>query len=841
MSGNKTPRRLLRSLSTVGCSFVCAVVVTQLACENGSQFPYRLNETFVNTSSGQVYRFDVNGDGVEDLVQFQPQMTDSVESQPNRINSYSSESNNTIEQVNLPVYGNLYMRRTPALSGRTTFLICYEKDLTAVIEEFDYKARSLHRTVISDLVDTNSNGQWEGSIFVMAELDVNGIGAADLIVAISATYDHQPRSLVALDGDTLSILWRRDLPLLLALDFSIVGKNPRTGEDELFHGNYACENGVAFDGMDDGRSYLIKLDRAGKLIWKCDLAGRYAYTIPVMFSDADTDSGYRIVCLVIDASQNRHDEFVVIDTETGRIDRRLRIPALKVFEPLSADLDNDGRPEIVCISREGRIVIFGEDLRERQVGGIPLPGASIISPPFDVDGDGDLEFAATHAREGAYGIAVYDHNLYTLGELVHDPALQAALLFSPRTRNRTDDILFAAYTTRIDRIKIEPNPVVPVLNLIPVLATVGVCALCASLAAAAALHQRYRREKSLLDSLMALPDRGPNIIIDNSLHLHRISPEALDLISRHFDSPATPALVNEQVRASALIHQLEALPGRQSVSGFLPPPRPGASPLPTSARPVVDDRGRRQGYILSLDHDMSRRETALARESVAMGQELVHKIKTLITVYGNDFYRLRSLLRQGQGHPEMAEIIDEMESVTKRITQIAKAFLTLSTLSAARREEVDINSLVTQTVAGFAGGHQGRIDFSFNLEKNLKPIAVDPAQISSVLTNLIENGIKAIADRGSITISSELFRRLGNEGHIDDYAVIIVQDTGCGIDEADLPRLLTFGYSGFADGTGIGLPIVKRIVELHDGEFLLAGEPGKGTIATVRLPYRIDS
>jgi signal transduction histidine kinase len=110
-------------------------------------------------------------------------------------------------------------------------------------------------------------------------------------------------------------------------------------------------------------------------------------------------------------------------------------------------------------------------------------------------------------------------------------------------------------------------------------------------------------------------------------------------------------------------------------------------------------------------------------------------------------------------------------------------------------------------------------------------VNADSKLLRQSITNLLSNAAKYSPDGGEIHVLLE------REGH---QAVVRIHDEGIGIPEADLPRLFEpfhrAGNVGEIGGTGLGLVIAKRAVELHGGSISVESTPGAGTTFTVRLP-----
>jgi len=103
--------------------------------------------------------------------------------------------------------------------------------------------------------------------------------------------------------------------------------------------------------------------------------------------------------------------------------------------------------------------------------------------------------------------------------------------------------------------------------------------------------------------------------------------------------------------------------------------------------------------------------------------------------------------------------------------------------------------------------------------------------VSQVLLNLLLNAIAATDAGGKIRVSL---------AEPDDRTIrIAITDTGTGIGPEDLPRVFDPYFTTKPSGTGLGLPIVQKIVEAHGGTIRLESEAGKGTTATLLLPRTI--
>jgi signal transduction histidine kinase len=116
----------------------------------------------------------------------------------------------------------------------------------------------------------------------------------------------------------------------------------------------------------------------------------------------------------------------------------------------------------------------------------------------------------------------------------------------------------------------------------------------------------------------------------------------------------------------------------------------------------------------------------------------------------------------------------------------------------------------------------------------LPQLMADRRAAVQMIVNLVSNAVKFTPPDGQIVVEG---------GRDDDGGLFIcVADTGMGIAKSDIPKALApfsqidDGRSRHQGGTGLGLPIVKSLIELHGGSLALDSEPGKGTRATLKFP-----
>jgi signal transduction histidine kinase len=130
-----------------------------------------------------------------------------------------------------------------------------------------------------------------------------------------------------------------------------------------------------------------------------------------------------------------------------------------------------------------------------------------------------------------------------------------------------------------------------------------------------------------------------------------------------------------------------------------------------------------------------------------------------------------------------------------------------------------------------------RIGVEFEPPSDPMMLHLDAPQIEDAVLNLIINAIEAIGDEGQVIVRLSLSSDTNNQD-VPSEAIVEVEDTGHGISEENLARIFVPFYTTTENGTGLGLPAVRRIARAHGGRVRVTSTPGCGSTFTLHLPIR---
>lgn len=251
----------------------------------------------------------------------------------------------------------------------------------------------------------------------------------------------------------------------------------------------------------------------------------------------------------------------------------------------------------------------------------------------------------------------------------------------------------------------------------------------------------------------------------------------------------------------------------------------------------------RQGQIrrIRLEEELASQHKmlALAREKERLAQEVLasrrlssigemvarvaHEVKNPLQYIGTGVDLLRGHVREEPA----ASLLGDIRTGVQTLDAIVQELLDFSRPMRLERVPVDLNDLAREAVGRVV---PPEVPMTLDLAPDLPEVQADGYKMRQVIENLLRNAVESLAGparANRIVVSTRL-----EEGRV----CVGVRDTGIGIAPADLDRIFEPFYTSKTSGSGLGLPVVQRIVEAHGGAVRVESRPGEGTLVEVRLP-----
>ncbi len=272
---------------------------------------------------------------------------------------------------------------------------------------------------------------------------------------------------------------------------------------------------------------------------------------------------------------------------------------------------------------------------------------------------------------------------------------------------------------------------------------------------------------------------------------------------------------------------------------------------------LLDERSRRLVELEHLASELDRRSRELARANLqadaanrAKSQFLAsmsHELRTPL----NSILGFAEILQErlaGQLEPRLERFLGHILASGRHLLGLINDILDLSKIEAGKfelqREQINVADVVNGVLSvleGIARPH--RIELECDIEANLPVIVADPPRVKQILYNLVSNAIKFSPDGSKVLVKARSLPLPQQESQLEGVALEVI-DQGPGIRAEDVPlifeefRQLENPMVRARGGTGLGLALVKRFVDLHGGLIDVQSEPGKGSTFRVCLPLR---
>lgn len=242
--------------------------------------------------------------------------------------------------------------------------------------------------------------------------------------------------------------------------------------------------------------------------------------------------------------------------------------------------------------------------------------------------------------------------------------------------------------------------------------------------------------------------------------------------------------------------------------------------------------GEQPDYVLVLD-DVT--QLIQAQRDAAWGEaarRMAHEIKNPLTPIQLSAERLEAKLSDRLDGPARETLTKATATIVGQVTALkglVDAFAQYARLPSPRIERVDLNALILEVLGLYEG-----VPIVQELTPELPPVAGDAALLRQVLVNLLKNAQEALHDKASPRIRIDTLL----EG---DRIALGVEDNGPGFPEELKNRMFEPYATTKPRGTGLGLPVVKKIIEEHHGDIEVRNLDGGGARICVRLPILVET
>jgi signal transduction histidine kinase len=197
------------------------------------------------------------------------------------------------------------------------------------------------------------------------------------------------------------------------------------------------------------------------------------------------------------------------------------------------------------------------------------------------------------------------------------------------------------------------------------------------------------------------------------------------------------------------------------------------------------------------------------------------------------------MVEEDLSYEEMKEFAGDINKDAKRLNRLITEMLDLDRMESGRmeltREPVELNDLI-RGVVGLVQPNAPHHRVVLQLGPDLPELQADHDKLTQVVTNLLNNAVKYSPDGGDIEIKSQV---------LEDEVQVSVRDHGTGIPASAIESVFerytrVESTARYVQGTGLGLPIVRQIVQMHGGTVWVESELGQGSTFFVRIPLTPD-
>ncbi len=246
--------------------------------------------------------------------------------------------------------------------------------------------------------------------------------------------------------------------------------------------------------------------------------------------------------------------------------------------------------------------------------------------------------------------------------------------------------------------------------------------------------------------------------------------------------------------------------------------------------------GNLSGLIYAELVDLSgQKQTEQEQLWTQVARDIAHKVKTPLSTIMLAFNNIKKVYQRAgiSGNEKLDLIIDNAASEVERIREHAKALMLLARAGDSRPGIVQPELIVAQVADFYSSYFEKGITLKYDYPDPVPAIYANEQDIRNVIENIFANSLAAMKNDGTILVSIQQQQNLNGDVIPADRVMIEISDNGAGIPKENLDKIFEPYFTTKSEGTGLGMVIVRRLVEIQGGNIAIHSREGIGTTVTL--------